>query len=182
MDTQHDCNIDMQKRKKKIKAWMLLGNVTCLLGSVFMIAAPGNFVRSAQVIEQEYGTVWKLFLHCYAESTAICSYLFPTILITAFVLFISKGVLHIPIGIKNRLLLFGALLSWGAMLLSPHYPDRATFGTMVLLICVIVSVCKDIVRERNELGLPLWGISILIWLRGMYCLGEFLALCWGWIV
>lgn len=169
------------KEKKKIKAWMLLGNISCLLGSILMIAAPGNFVRSAQVVEREYGTMWKLFLHCYAEATAVCCYLFPTVLITAFVLIISKGVLHIPIGIKNSLLMFGALLSWGAMLLSPHYPDRATFGTMVLLICVIVSVCRDIVKERNELELPLWGISILIWLRGMYYLGEFLALCWGWI-
>ena len=83
--------------------------------------------------------------------------------------------------IENKLLLFCALLSWGAMVLSPHYPDRATFGTMVLIICVVLSLARDILKERKDLSPWLWGVTLLIWLRGMYYLGEFLALSWGWI-
>ncbi len=170
-----------KKDQKKIKPWMILGNLASLVGSVLMILAPGNFVRGARVASNEFGTLWKLFLHCYAESKAALEYLFPTLLVLACLLVISKGILKVNITRKNILLLLCALLSWGAMVLSPHYPDRATFGTMVLLICVILSLIKDIVRERKDVAMMMWGISALIWLRGMFFLGEFLSISWGWI-
>ena len=78
-------------------------------------------------------------------------------------------------------MLFCALLSWGAMILSPHYPDRATFGTMVLLICVILSLTGRILEKQKELLGAVLGAGLLIWLRGMFFLGEFLAISWGWI-
>ena len=33
---------------KKIPVWMYLGNISCLAGSILMIVAPGNFVRSGR--------------------------------------------------------------------------------------------------------------------------------------
>ncbi len=170
------------KEKQKVKLWMILGNISCFVGSVLVVAAPGNFVRSAEAVDHSRGTLWSIFLRCYGEAQAALNFLFPTLLVLAGVLMLSKGVLKLPIGRKNILLLFCALLSWGAMILSPHYPDRATFGTMVLLICVILSLVRGILRERKDLSLWLWGASLLIWLRGMYYMGEYLAICWGWIV
>lgn len=169
------------KEKRKIRLWMLLGNVSCLIGSILVIAAPGNFVRSAQIPENEYGLLWRCFLRGYAESKAIFEYLFPTLLVLGFILIVGKCALKITVGRRNLLLLFCALLSWGAMLLSPHYPDRAAFGTMLLLICVILSMAGRITRERKDMCWPLWGISVFIWLRGMYVCGEYLAICRGWI-
>lgn len=169
------------REKRKIRLWMLLGNVSCLIGSILVIAAPGNFVRSAQISENEYGLLWRCFLRGYAESKAVLEYLFPTLLILSFVLIVGKCALKIAIGRRNLLLLFCALLSWGAMILSPHYPDRAAFGTMLFLICVILSMAGRIIRERKDMSWPLWGLSVLIWLRGMYFCGEYLAICWGWI-
>ena len=169
------------KDKKTVKPWMILGNLSCLAGSVLMITAPGNFVRSAEVASNEYGVLWNCFLRCYAESKAALDYLFPVLLVFVAVLFLYKGIFGKAIGRKNGLLLVCALLSWGAMLLSPHYPDRATFGTMVLLICVILSMAKEILREKSRLDLWFFGGTVLIWLRGMYFLGEFLAISWGWI-
>lgn len=168
-------------KKRKIALWALTGNLACLVGSVLVIIAPGNFVRSGEVAEREYGTLWKLFLRGYAESRAALDYLFPALLIVGFLLFVVKGVMKLRIGRTNMLLLIGALLSWGAMVLSPHYPDRATFGTMTLLICVIISLSKRILEERKDLSWMLLGVFGLVWLRGMYYLGEFLAMCWGWI-
>lgn len=170
-----------RKEKRKVKLWMILGSLSVLIGSILMIAAPGNFVRSEQVAANEYGMLWNFFLRCYAECKAALEFLFPTLLILGFVLIISKGILQIPIGKKNGLLLLTALLSWGAMILSPHYPDRAAFGTMVLMICVILSVSKEILQKRKELSTCFFWVAVLIWLRGMYFLGEYLALCWGWI-
>lgn len=171
----------LRKEHGRIKPWMVLGNLSCLFGSIMVIAAPGNFVRSAQVPENEYGFLWRCFLHGYGESKAALEYLFPTLLLLAGVLLLGKCVMKLTVGKKNVLLLICALLSWGAMALSPHYPDRATFGTMVLLICVILSMAHDILRERRDLFGVFTGVAILIWLRGMFFLGEYLAICWGWI-
>mgnify|MGYP001026910285 CR=1 FL=1 len=169
------------REKRRVPVWMMLGNLFCLLGSVMVIVAPGNFVRSAQAPDREYGLLWRLFLRGYAESRAALDYLFPTLLVLGIVVLVGKCALKISLGRRNLLLLFCALLSWGAMFLSPHYPDRAAFGTMMLLICVVLSMAAKIVRERKDMLLPLWGVSLLIWLRGMYFCGEFLAICWGWI-
>lgn len=169
------------KEKRRLFPWMVLGNLSCLAGSILVVAAPGNFVRSGQVDGNDYGFLWKCFLRGYAESTAVEVYLFPTLLVLGFMALICRGVLKQELGRRNVLLLLSALLSWGAMVLSPHYPDRATFGTMVLLICVIISLAKKIVSVRKDLSWMLWGITLLIWLRGMYYCGEFLGITWGWI-
>ena len=168
------------KEKRQVRPWMILGNLACLAGSILMIVAPGNFVRSEEATN-EYGLLWNCFLRCYAEAKAALEYLFPVLLVLLVVLFIYKGILGKAIGRKNGLLLLCALLSWGAMILSPHYPDRATFGTMVLIICVVISMIRNILQEKKEWTLWFFGGTVLIWLRGMYYLGEFLAITWGWI-
>ena len=173
--------LDTVREKKRIAPWMLLGNLACLLGSIIMIAAPGNFVRNSQVGDGRYGLLWRCYLRMYAESKALLEYLFPVLLVLGLVLLAGKCVLRVAIGRKNAVLLLTALLSWGAMILSPHYPDRAAFGTMVLLICVILSMAGKIVKERQDLSWPLFGTAILVWLRGMYFCVEFLGISWGWI-
>lgn len=169
------------KKEKKIPLWMILGSTSALFGSIMVIAAPGNFVRSAQVTENEYGTLWKCFLRGYAEAKAGLEYLYPTLILLAMMLLLAKAVLKLEIGRRNLLLLACALLSWGAMILSPHYPDRATFGTMVFLICVIVSLGRKILEAREDLQGWFFGVTLLVWLRGMFYLGEFMAISWGWI-
>lgn len=169
------------REKQRVKPWMILGNLSCLSGSILVVTAPGNFVRSTEAAHNDYGIVWNFFLRCYGEAQAALNYLFPVLLLLAGVLILGKGVLKLPIGRQNGLLLLGAVLSWGAMVLSPHYPDRATFGTMVLMICVILNMTRKILGDRRDLGFWLCGAFGLIWLRGMFYLGEYLALCWGWI-
>lgn len=169
------------REKRRLSLWMILGNLSCLGGSIMVIAAPGNFVRSAQAENNGYGFLWRCFLRGYAESTAVTVHLFPALLVLGFMVMLCKGVLKQELGRRNVLLLLCALLSWGAMALSPHYPDRATFGTMVLLICVVTSLAKKILSVRGDLAWMLWGMTALIWLRGMYYCGEFLAIMWGWI-
>lgn len=124
---------------RKTKPWMVLGNLACLAGSVLCIAAPGNAVRSAQVEEEQYGILWRLFLRCYGECKGAMEYLFPVLLVLLFMLFVSKCVMKQKIGRRNGMLLFCALLSWGAFILSPHYPDRVH---LELWRCVSASSCR----------------------------------------
>lgn len=165
------------KEKRKVKPWMILGHFACLGGSAVCILAPGNFVRSAQAEEGQYGILWRVFLRCYGECRGGLEYLFPVATVLLFVCIIYGKAL----GRRNELVLFCALLSWGAFVLSPHYPDRASFGTLLLCICVILSLAGRISEERRELAWPLWGAAVFIWLRGMYLCGEYLAIVRGWI-
>lgn len=175
--------IDLKRRKKAVKLWMVMGSVFCLAGSILMIAAPGNAVRSAEVTSNSYGMLWQLFLRMYGVCRGALEYLFPVMLVTAAVLFVNLCVLGNRLNRKELLLLTGAVLSWGAMILSPHYPDRAAFGTMCLLLCVIVSQVAVILRTKDTKAckIAMAGIGVFLWLRGMYFLGEFLAISWGWI-
>jgi len=179
-----------QCRKRKLEAeptripfWMILGSAGCLAGSILMILAPGNSVRSAEVASSSYGTLWQIFLRMYSICRGLWEYLFPVILITAFLIFINVCVMGNRLKEQELLLLVCALLSWGAMILSPHYPDRAAFGTMCLLLCVISSqagaIFKNCTTRFSRIFLA--GIGVFIWLKGMYVLGEFLAISWGWI-
>lgn len=161
--------------------WMVVGNITCLIGSALVILAPGNFVRAGETIDSK-GLLWRVFLRCYYESKAMFEYLSPTLLVLAFTLLVGIGVCGIRLSKANLVYLLAALLSWGAMILSPHYPDRATFGTMVFMICVIVSVVSDVMRRKPPIKPWILAVSGVIWLRGMFFLMEYTCVMWGWIV
>lgn len=173
----------IRREKRCIPLWMVVGNAFCLLGSALMIAAPGNGVRSAEVAEASYGTLWQLFLRMYGVCRGAWEYLFPALLVMAGALFVNVCVLGNRLVRKELLLLLGAALSWGAMVLSPHYPDRAAFGTMCLLLCVTFSQSEQILRTKDTAACrtAMAGIGVFVWLRGMYFLGEFLSISWGWI-
>ncbi len=171
------------RKKRKVYPWMILGNLSCLLGSIVMIAAPGNYVRLQEVASNSYGLLWKLFLRGYYESHAIADYLFLPLILTAVVTIVNLLILGNKLSRAEIVLLAGAVLSWGAMELSPHYPDRASFGTMVFLCCAMLSQVKRILEKKATLGMrrAVTCIGLLLWLKGMYYLGEFMAIQWGWI-
>ena len=172
--------IILKKKGRKIKTWMIEGSILSLFGSIMCIAAPGNFVRSGENY-QDIGTLWKTFLRFYYESTAVFKHQILTVTVLAFVLIMSIWGLGIALTVSEKMLLLGALLSWGAMILSPHYPDRATFGTMCLIICVVISRASLMIRQKKEVALPLFLGSLVIWLKGLYDLCDFLANVYYWI-
>ncbi len=148
-----------------------------------MIAAPGNSVRSAGIASNGYGLLWQAFLRMYGVCKGAWDYLFPAVLVTAALVCVNVCILGNRLRRKELLLLAGALLSWGAMVLSPHYPDRAAFGTMCFLLCVAVSQAASILKagQSRLCTVTMAGIGVFIWLRGMFFLGEFLSVSWGWI-
>jgi hypothetical protein len=60
-------------------------------------------------------------------------YMFPALVILTASIILYKTVVKDRIPAFVIYLLLGALLSYGAMIMSPHYPDRAAFGTCVLI-------------------------------------------------
>ena len=49
------------------------------------------------------------------------------------------------------------------------------------MICVIISRSALIIEKKKEALWPLYLGAILIWLKGMYEIGDFLANYMGWI-
>lgn len=168
-------------QKKKCFLWMYLGALFSLLGSVLMILAPGNGVRNAQIEANEYGLLWQLYLRCYNEARGLMEYLFIPVLLVLALLAAYRFTVKEKVPMRVWILLSLALISWGAMILSPHYPDRASFGTLAFLIAAILSLSKGILEKCKKATPYLIAVSGIIWLRGMYYLFAFLGVYWGWI-
>lgn len=168
------------KKKTPLKPWMILGSLFSLVGSAACILAPGNFVRSAYA-ENDTSLLMKLFLRAYSEVRSGFDYMFAPVIVVLFLLIIFYPVLKNKWDLRVLVLLAAAVVSWGAMILSPHYPDRATFGTMILLLTVIVSLVMGLHKQKPELKWWLNGAMAVIWIRGMFWLVEYLASAAGMI-
>lgn len=156
----------LAKKKLPIPAWMISGAVTCLAGSILVVAAPGNFVRSAVIEKKAFGPM--LYDRIYSMLRAGVDFLFPAAVLLAAVLLIWMAGFGKRLRPVQWMLLALAVLSYGAMVLSPHYPDRATFGTMVICIVLVLSLLKDILRLREDLKRYVFGMTVSYWCYAMY--------------
>ena len=171
------------KRKGKWIPWMLLGNLFCLIGSCLVILAPGNFVRKVEAAEQVAGKglLWRLFLRGFSEANGLFYYLLPGAVLLVILLFVYGYVLGRKLRKTDVAFLVMAVLSWGAMVLSPHYPDRASFGTMVFLLVPILHMLAELGRERRMSEIPEFLMALFIWLGGMFPLCTYICQTYGWI-
>lgn len=166
------------KRHQHIYPWMILGNLTTLLGSILVIIAPGNFVRASS-IQNSHGFFWNCFLRISAECSAIFDYI-PLVIFFTILLFAIAFALHIKVSEKTGLLLLGAIISWGAMILSPHYPARSTFGTMIFLVIVDISLLHKITSKEAKFNIVFIFARIFIGLNAAFHLLSIVASMWGW--
>lgn len=144
--------------KKPPALWMLSGTVSSLLGSVLVVAAPGNFVRSA-ILEKQ--GIYDRFLSMLTAGT---DFLLPAVLPMTLLLLIKGFCLGKGLLKEQWALLAVAVLSYGAMVLSPHYPDRATFGTMVTCILLSVWISSEIAEEKGKRKVWINGLTACFWL------------------
>ena len=75
----------------------------------------------------------------------IGKYLFPALLFLAVAYIVyRKKEKNGGIELDFLCILAGAVLSYGAMILSPHYPDRAAYGT-----CILIEICAAALINRS---------------------------------
>ena len=144
--------------------WMAEGVLFALAGSVICILAPGNFVRKSDSADDLALTVPDRLLQMLKGAGL---YLFPALIILAVSVVLYKKYSEGKFTKGFIYLIAGAVLSYGAMIASPHYPDRAAFGT-----CVLIEVCaaslligaddKSGKKAINILGIFLLTASILV--------------------
>lgn len=155
-------------QKRKIPIWMITGSLFCLLGSALVILAPGNFVRVSCLPKESL--IQSLYNRLLSMLCAGTEYLFGS------VLFLVLIILWYTIFLKEKLqpfhwmLIIHALLSYGAMCLSPHYPDRATFGTMVVCIILILSILMDIFKKKQYLRKYIYLFMSIMWVYSLFAI------------
>lgn len=155
---------------RRIQLWQLEGAAASLIGSFLVIAAPGNFVRKAFISQEGiFTTLWNRFL---SMLTAGADFLFPSFVLVAIVLMLYLVCAGENLRAAQWILLAVIILSFGAMVLSPHYPDRATFGTMVICIVLIVSVLADLLKKKGYLKTYVIALAAFSWLYAVYTLVE----------
>lgn len=160
------------RKKRRLSVWMIEGMAMSLVGSLLVVVAPGNFVRSATIEKVSMGE--EIYNRFCAMLCASVEYLFPALFFLSFVLLLykvwGKGTLR-PC---HRILLMTGVLAHGAMILSPHYPDRATFGIMMLGIALILSLLSELVVQRRKVLPYLVAAVSCIWLYAIYVIGGYL--------
>lgn len=155
-------------RHCRVRFWMLSGSAMCLAGSILVVAAPGNFVRSAAIEKKAFAAF--LYDRFYSMLRAGAEYLFPSAALLAAVLLLWIVCMKGRLRPAQWMLLALAALSYGAMALSPHYPDRATFGTMAVCIALSLSVLRDILGRRRELAGYVSGAVFCYWCYALFAL------------
>ena len=134
-------------KKKKVPFFLFEGALFTLLGSILMILAPGNFVRNQFVEKTDLVTLINSRIDSFLLSN--CEFLFPTfffaIIILCVQIFVYKNV-----KIRDMALFMFAVMAECAMMLSPAYPQRASFGIMCVLIAYIISALNKILTDKNK--------------------------------
>ncbi len=152
---------------KKAPFWMWLGMISSLCGSVLLILAPGNFVRNAFVEEASFFET--LFNRCNFMLMAGMSYLFPSILFTLLFLLLYLKTGH-KIQAYHIILMLTALLAYGAMFLSPTFPNRAAFGIMAICIALVCSFIEQITDKDKSYLKYVLLFSSFSWIFALYTL------------
>lgn len=150
-------------QKKKNPVWMYFGIVSAGVGSILCIVAPGNFVRSAEI--QYDGMVSMLMERIIMMLQAGAEFLLPSMLLCLLLGCISYKYQKEICKPGILMLVIMAVLAFGAMALSPHFPDRATFGIMCLLIVVAVYFLQEFMQKFPKFrycGYVLLICSVLI--------------------
>lgn len=138
----------LYRKKRKVPIALWEGAVLTLSGSVLLILAPGNFVRGQFVESMSLSEIidnrWQSFL------MSSCNYLLPSFLMALTLLTVEIAVFKHRLTIYRWCLIGFATIAQLAMVLSPTYPQRASFGIMCVLIAFILSSFKEIAEIHKR--------------------------------
>ena len=156
------CMIYQWRENHKVPAWMYASLLGVVIGSAFLVLAPGNFVR----LHHTGG------VHFFGNFVNITKTLLkPSFTLIPFWLILGLRVLTEKVqDPKKNVLLYlflgGTLASAYAMVVSPFWADRAKIGTIVLAIISVMTLYPyvEIAKVESKKLLLLVGVLMLTFL------------------
>ncbi|MDH6307898.1 hypothetical protein M2451_000347 [Dysgonomonas sp. PFB1-18] len=140
--------------KRTIPKWVISGFIGVVIGCLFMLLAPGNFIRNAIELQTVHGITKETMdysYYFYRMVSVIKSYLvygiLPTIIyILALIAFWWKGQQENKRSVLRLSLLFFsmAIVAMLVMAAAPIFPERVWFGIIVLIIIAISLLCANL--------------------------------------
>lgn len=161
------------KRKIKVHVWMYTGSVGTVIGSAAMILAPGNGVRM-EYVEDHGSFIKNMIARASTLITNSETYLF-SIFIMLLMVYICYRLLFKKLPSYEVIVLgLAAIVSDCAMFLSPHYPDRAGFGSMVFALWAVLKMLAEIFEQSEKSERFKIAMSLFFWAAGVTLLGIYL--------
>ncbi len=138
------------KENHKWNLYYIIAAVLSLIGCALLILAPGNGVRSSEFSS----FLMSIAYRGHGQVNAWFNWLFMP-LITALILFTINRLTK-KFDDREKLFL-GVLLAWAVvsiliMVASPTYPQRATFGTLVILLIMILYMTERLTHLSPEVS------------------------------
>lgn len=138
-------------KRVKIEKHFYLFIILSLISFVIMILSPGNYLRSALV-----NPISDIIIVEYANRFANCMLMFRDVLLKIFILTLLIEMFNVFIcnnknSIEKTLIfLLGSLACNFAMILSPFYVARASFGAIVFAIIALVSSISSFSLDEKK--------------------------------
>ena len=148
-------------KKIKIPAWSIVGLIGGIIGCLFMLLAPGNFIRSSAFTDDSpLIIIW--LNRVRTISVSFYNYLLPIMIIFAVFLCINIYLcLYKNINFYVAMIYFiSSLVAAYSMILSPYFPARAWFGVIILFILSIGSLYTNL--DYKDKLTSLITLSLLI--------------------
>lgn len=153
-----------KKEEKDIPHWTILGLIGLLLGTAVLLLAPGNGARSASIAEgvnAGYSLLKTIVVRGYYIERAIFTCLFPILLLLGITILVSICYFKTYPDKVVGMFCVAGVLSVGAMIMSPTYPIRATFGSFVLFTIALI-------RQTSQL-LKIEKLKKIYYIGGIAC-------------
>ncbi len=161
--------IYLKHKHKKIPLWIWEGAAMTLLGSGLVILAPGNFVRNQfaehlplkETLMVRYSTMMEITFR---------SFLYPAFLLALAVMAVEIGAFRQKLSGTQVFLFAFAVVAHLGLALSPTYPQRASFGSMIALIAFMVHTLSGIYHESEEYRKPIMVLTASCFACAIYVL------------
>jgi len=156
------------RKRGILPKWAITGLVGFFIGCIFLLAAPGNYMRLETVNESTYSITvlgilkerLVLLLNLYIHHILPLSVIFASGIV--FLLYQNRGVKtkDFKIMISSSFIFFvTAHIAFAAMMASPQFPPRALFGLISLIFLAIGIVYANIdmshlyIKRLNYIGI-----------------------------
>lgn len=169
-------SIMLRIEKRRIPKWMIFGIAGVLIGAIFMLAAPGNFVRYSESDMTEGEPIYR-FLFYRTVSTMIQ---FSRHCLWPIIIYMIVSALHLKFGYRRDkknifrlswLLFATAMVATVAMIAAPIFPERVWFGIIAIILTGGILQYANLYSRSNLLKIV--NIVICTVITGLFAISYY---------